>query len=297
MIGIIPSATHTFEVFGKLSDDNFVNGKLYYDEKDYRLYMYSDNIKRSNPSTGYFPIWDGKNKFITKFSNEKYFDKDAIKTDISGMASTIDKETANIVLYKQRVSDNDSILAPAISDEDNMFTQCIKGTITVKNLTIVDLSDMAYPHLNPKQVANYYSALTKIAFMRIDKWLVWLDIILHIHYDLRIFKNEKQIILYNYKTNEFDTGIIKYNSIVNSKSMDPFKKIIKILMIMENISKTSLHTDDVDDYTINNMITTINGSKPLSAQLFSRFIRMANLNYSIRIYDNADNKMIFEYHE
>ena len=41
---------------------------------------------------------------------------------------------------------------------------------------------------------------------------------------------------------------------------------------------------------------TLNGDKPLSAQLFSRFIRICNLEYQIRIYDNED-KLVFQYKE
>ena len=100
---------------------------------------------------------------------------------------------------------------------------------------------------------------------------------------------------YKYPEDKFDTGIVKYNDIAKS-SDDPFKRIIKILMVMENINKSSLKSDNVDDYTVNNMVTTINGKKPLSAQLFSRFISMAKLSYSMTIYDRYD-KFIFEYKE
>ena len=66
-------------------------------------------------------------------------------------------------------------------------------------------------------------------------------------------------------------------------------------MISENITKNTLSGEDVDDYTINNMMTTINGKKALSSQLFSRFIRMAKLSYTITIYDN--DKELFKYKE
>ena len=65
---------------------------------------------------------------------------------------------------------------------------------------------------------------------------------------------------------------------------------------MENITKASMKSDSVDDYTINNMMTTLNSDKPLSAQLFSRFIRMTHLEYRIKIY-NQNGKMIFQYKE
>ena len=36
---------------------------------------------------------------------------------------------------------------------------------------------------------------------------------------------------------------------------------------MENLTKEKLKSEEVDDYTINNMMTTISGNKSLSAQL------------------------------
>jgi hypothetical protein len=66
--------------------------------------------------------------------------------------------------------------------------------------------------------------------------------------------------------------------------------------MMENITKTTLRSNEgVDDYTINNMMTTLNGDKALSAQLFSRFIRMAGLTFSVDIV--KDGKIIFTYKE
>lgn len=130
--------------------------------------------------------------------------------------------------------------------------------------------------------------------MRLDKWNIWINVILHVNYVIEVTKGTKKLLSYEFPKDRFDTGIVKYDNIVSSDD-DPFKKIIKILMIMENINKNSLRSDDVDDYTINNMITTLNGKKSLSAQLFSRFIRMAELSYTIRIYDK--DQLIFEYHE
>lgn len=294
LIGFVPSTSTTYEVFGDFASDNLVEGKIYYDKSDGRLYFYSTKETRSNPNTGYFPVWDGDKTYISNFSNKKYFDKDVLKFDIKALSASINKKIAEDIRYRQRRSDNDEILNPQISDEDNMFTQCVKGVIKVKQVTIVDLVDMTSPPLSQKVVENYYSALTKITFMRIDKWNVWINIILHVNYKVEVFKGSKQLLSYKYPENIFDTGIVKYDNISKSDD-DPFKKIIKILMIMENINKNSLRSDEVDDYKINNMMTTINGSKPLSAQLFSRFISMAKLNYAVTIYDNKDK--IFEYKE
>lgn len=293
MIGIIPSTTKTFEIYGNFNSTNLVEGKLYYDLKDERLYMFSRSETRPNPNTGFFPVWDGKNKYVSKFAKEKYF-KDATKIDLETLSSNINKNVADKILYMQRRSDNDEILKPKITDEDNMFTQCIKGVINSKELTIIDLVDMSSPKLNQKVIEGYYSALTKITFMRIDKWNIWIDVILHVRYILSVYKGNKKLLSFKYPENVFDTGIVNYDNIIKSTD-DSFKKIIKILMIMENINKNTLRSDNVDDYTVNNMMTTINGTKPLSAQLFSRFIRMANLSYTIKIFDKG--KEIFKYKE
>lgn len=294
MIGIIPSSNKTFEIFGDFNSNDLVEGKLYYHPDTKRLYFYSKKETRSNPNTGYFPVWDGKNVYSSQFSKEKYFDKDAVKIDLNSMCNSIDKDVANEVLYKQRRSDNDEILRPQLSDVDNMFTQCIKGVINAKELTIVDLVDMSSPRLSQKVIENYYSALTKITFMRLDKWNIWVNVILHISYTIEVYKGSKKLLTYQYPQDKFDTGIVKYDNIIASED-DQFKKIIKIIMIMENINKSSLRSQEVDDYTINNMLTTLNGKKALSAQLFSRFIRMANLSYTIKLYDSG--KEIFEYKE
>lgn len=294
MVGIIPSSNKTFEIFGDFSSKDLVEGKLYYHPKTKKLYYYSKSETRSNPKTGYFPVWDGKLIYSSNHSKDKYFDKDAVQTDLESMCSSINKEVAEEVLYKQRRSDNNEILRPQLSDGDNMFTQCIKGVINHKELTMVDLVDMSSPKLDQKVIENYYSALTKITFMRLDKWNIWINVILHVNYVIEVNKGTKKLLSYEFPKDKFDTGIVKYDNIVSSDD-DPFKKIIKILMIMENINKNSLRSDDVDDYTINNMITTLNGKKSLSAQLFSRFIRMAELSYTIRIYDK--DQLIFEYHE
>ena len=293
MEGIIPSGPKTYEVYGDFTSENLVEGKLYYDS-DKRLYYYSTHETRSNPSTGYFPIWNGKRIYSSNFSNRKYMDKDVTVTNIETMAANINKDVANDVIYRQRRSMNDTLLKPAICDEDNMFTQCIKGVICAMNIAMVDLVDMSKGKLPEKAIENYYSSLNKITFMRLEKWKIWLSSILHVSYVLDVYDDDKKLVTYHYPEDTFDTGVVKYDNITGQK-YDAYKKIVKILMIMKNITKNMLKTDDVDDYTINNMMTTLNGDKSLSAQIFSRFIRMAGLSYTIRIYDG--DKLLFEYME
>ncbi len=294
MIGIIASSTRTYEVFGDFNTKNPVEGKLYFQPGTGRLFYYSKIETRSNPRTGYFPVWDGKNVFISNFSNQKFYDKDVKPIDLDYICSTISKEVADEILYKQRRSENDELLKPQISDGDNMFTQCIKGVISALNVTMIDLVDMSTPHLDQKVIENYYAALIKITFMRLDKWNIWVNVILHLQYVIEIYRGDKKLLTYSYPGDIFDTGIVKYDNIVSSED-DPLKKIIKILMVMENINKASLRSDEVDDYTINNMMTTLNGKKSLSAQLFSRFIRMAKLSYTVQLFH--EGKKVFEYKE
>lgn len=294
MIGIVPSSSKTFEVYGDFKCEELVEGKLYYNPDDKRLYYYSKIETRSNPRTGYYPVWDGTKTYITGFSNQKYLDKDVILTDIKSMSSSINKEVADQIRYNQRRSDNDEILQPTLTDGDNLFTQCIKGVICAKQLTMIDLYDMACPPLTEKIIDNSYASLMKITFMRMDKWNVWIDTILKLRYTISVFNNTRHLVTYSHPEETYDTGIVKYDSVMNPKD-DPLKRIIKILMTMERIDKSKLRSPEVDDYTINNMMTTINGTKPLSAQIFSRFIRMANLTYTLQLYDKQD--MIFEYKE
>lgn len=295
MIGVIPAASKTYEVFGDLNCDNPIEGKIYYDNKTNRLYYYSKTEKRSNPRTGYFPIWDGASTYTSQFSNEKFFDKDVKLLSVDAISNTLNKDIAKDIRYRQRRALNDEILKPQIQDDDNSFTQCVKGLISKMDITIVDLIDMASPTLNEKQVNSYYSALNKIAFMRLEKWQVWMGIIFKLKYDIIVYKKNKKILTYKFPEDKFETGIVNYNNIINKKD-DCLKKCVKILMVMENITKASMKSDSVDDYTINNMMTTLNSDKPLSAQLFSRFIRMTHLEYRIKIY-NQDGKMIFQYKE
>lgn len=294
MIGIIPGSTKTFEVMGDFSDTNPIEGKLYYNRQTGRLFMYSKYQTRSNPDTGFFPIWNGEKTFISGFSNEKYIEKDVTMMDVNQMSSSISPDTADQVRYRQRRCDNDKILEPSLSDGDNWFTQCIKGCITAKKLTMVDLVDMTSPPMEQSILENYYSALNKIAFMRIDKWKIWIDHILHLGYKISVSKDGEQLIEYSYPDNTYHVNGNECDDIIK-EDIDSLKKIVKVVMKLKNIKKANLKADNVDDYTINNMLTTINGNKALSAQIFSRFMRMADMSYNIQMYDGND--MIFEYHE
>ena len=294
MIGIIPSANKTYEVYGSILDNDPIEGKLYYDPKDERIYYYSLTDRRSCPKIGFFPIWNGKEFLISKFSNRKYL-SDVIKTDINEMSSRINKDVANNILYKHMSSEsNIKILEPKISIEDNMFTQCIKAVIIQKKITIVDLFNMARPKLNETIIENYYNTLNKIVFMRYDKWSIWINDILHLKYRIKVYKGNKKVLEYHYPEDTFDTGIVNYLDSINKKD-DPFKKITKLLILMFNIDKSTLRKQCSDDYTVNNLMTTINSKKVLSSQLFSRFISMAEFNYVMELYE--DDKMIFEFKE
>lgn len=292
MIGIIPGGSKTFVVIGMIGDSSPEEGKLYTDPETNRIYMYSLSEKRSNPTTGFFPIWDGVNKYVSKFSNAKYMDKDVIKTDLASLASGIDNDVANKILYLQRRAENNEILLPQIKPSDNMFTQCIKGVFSVKQLTFVDLMDLS--GIDEKLIVSYYSALTKIAFMRLERWNIWIDLIFHLDFSITVQKEEKKLLTFRHSINKFDTGIVNYDNIAKTKD-DFLKKIVKIIMIMEGISKDNLRSDQVDDYTINNMMIILNTNKTLSSQLFSRFISMAKLSYNVTLYE--DGKPIFEYTE
>lgn len=295
MIGIIPSASNTYEIYGSFDTDKPIEGKLYYDGNK-RLFYYSTSEKRSSPKTGYFPIWDGNKTYLSRFSNEKYFDKNVVKPDISSMSANIDDNMAKKVIYRQRLSEYGDKLKPVISDEDNLFTQVVKGTILALNITKVDLGDMADSSIvTPKMIDNYYASLSKVTMMRMERFHIWMGSIFHMSYTINVFRGKKQLLDYTWPTNVFNTGIVKYDSIINNND-DPLKKIVKIMVLKENINKANFRKDDVDDYTVNNMITTIHGTKPLSAQIFCRFMRFAELKFTLSVYDKT-NKLIFEYRD
>lgn len=291
---LIVSTDKTFEVYGDFNSNDLVEGKLYSDPKDNKLFYYSLKENRPNPATGFFPVWNGKEKFTSNFAKEKYFGIDTISIDLKDISDKVNAKIADNIRYSIRRAENNEILSPKITDADNMFTQCIKGVINYLNITMIDLVDMCKPAVDQHVIENYYSALTKITLMRMNKWFIWLDMILHCGFVLEMYNGKKKLLTYTYPSNKFDTGIVKYDNIINTDD-DPFKKIVKIIMVMENIQKNQLKSEEIDDYTINNMMTTLSSKKPLSAQLFSRFVRMANLNYKIQMI--KDGKCIFEYKE
>ena len=294
MIGIIPSASKTFEVMGDFNCRNPIEGKLYYDD-DGRLYMYSKSNRRSNPSTGYFPVWDGENTYTTKFSNIRNI-SEITNITLKSISEKIDVDTATDIKFRQRKSTDEEILRPTIQSSDNMFTQVIKSVINKHNWTMLDLFDMTSPKMDINIIDNLYTSLQKISFMRIERWNLWVDIILHLHYELNVFKGSKTLISYKYPENTFDTGIVKYNNIIQEKA-NAFNKIVRILCIMENISKATLRENtEVDSYTINNMFTTIMSNKALSSQLFSRFIHISGLSYQMKVFNNK-KELLVDYKE
>ncbi len=283
MLGIIPSGTKTYNVISHIGSDNLIEGSIYVDNSDGRLYMYTTKYSRSNPSNGFFPIWNGVDKLVSQFSNEKYFDKDVLKFDICDIASTIDDDKASELIYKSKISDKRMILKSDINSEDNMFTQCIKGVLNKKEYTIVDLENMS-SNIAVNQIETLFNALNRITFMRLDKWFIWVNDILHLSYIINLYHNDECVLEYKYPSDEFIIKNNNYDNIV-SNGGDHFKKIIKIAMKMFNINKTDLRSDDIDDYTINNLITTIDSpTKPISAQIFGRFIRMAGMSYKISLF-------------
>ena len=225
---------------------------------------------------------------MSKYSKEKYL-SDVIAWNVDKMISGIDADVANDIRYKQRISINGATLRPELGSSDNMFTQIIKSILYDKNMSIIDLIDIS--GLSENIIESYYSALTKIAFMRLERWNIWINQIFKLSYKLTIRNSNRNLLIYDYPNNIFDCGD-EYPDIINSKD-DPFKKAVKIIIEKENITKESLRSEEHDDYTINNIMSTITTNKTLSAQLFSRFMKMANLNYIMEMYE--DNKLIFTY--
>jgi len=290
MIGIVPCSVCTLDVEGEFNDDP-TEGKLYADPTDKRLYYCSRSLTRSCPQTGFFPVWDGHVKYVTRYSNCKYLPDDVILVGLADISSKLTEEVASSIRYRHRKAiANDEILEPMIRENDNMFTQVVKGTITVKKLTIVDLVDMSA--LPESTVHSYYSALIRIAFMRIDRWLSWVDQILRIRYVITVYRGKRRVMSYDYPSDTYEPTITQTELL---SEPDQMKRLVKLIMQLESISKTDLCSDEVDDYTVNNMITTLGTNKPLSAQLFSRFTRMAGLTYTVEVRD--DGKLLFTYRE
>lgn len=293
MIGIIPGGSQTYVVDSYFNETTPIEDHLYADPLDGRIYVYSSTITRSTIDTIFLPRWDGKRKYVYKHSNEKYIDKDVIKTDINVLSNNIDDNIADNISYMQRKADNKKLLIPTIKENDNAFTQCIKAVFNKKILTLPDLVHMS--NINEDTLLKYYTALDKISFMRADKWRIWIDDVFHLHYIISVYQNDKKLISYYHPENKYDTGIVKYDLIKSLPDNDFLKKITKITFIAANISKDDLKSDHIDDHTINNLMIVLNTNKLLSAQLFSRFIHMANLSFTIQLFENGE--LIFEYKE
>lgn len=292
MIGIIPGIHKTFIV-----DDYFcetpTEGNLYVDPDSKRVFMYSKVFKRSSAENGFFPVWDGQKKIITPFSNNKTLEN-VIDFDIAKLSSKIDSEKAEQILIEQRKHNSGVLLEPVITNDDNLFTKCIKGTILNLKLSFDDLIEMSYPKLNEKMLNIYYSSLNKTAFMRLNKWHVWVTTILSVGYRITVFDRENSVLV----SYEFPSGVIagvNEKLIKSTNCSDPLKQIVKILILLLNISKEQFKTDAVDEYTINNLFTVIGNNKPMSGQIFSRFIILSDLMYQIEVI--KDGEVIYSFKE
>lgn len=294
MIGIYPGKTKTFIVEDCINNVNdFIEGHLYVDEDTDLLYIYSSKITRPNVEYGFFPIFDGKNKYVRTYCILKTY-KDVINQNLDNMISNVDDETKNKVDSLQRNCSDQDPLKPIISDSDNAFTQCIKSIIDIKKYTLSQLEELC--SIDKSLIKNYYSVLNKISFMRLDRFNIWMKSILHMNFKLIVKDNNgNKLVTYDDNLNKFDTGIISYNDIVNNNNIDFMKKIIFIVMRMKSITKSQLSSGDMKDYTVNNLLILLNSNKQFSIQLFSRFIKMIDYSYNIEIYDK--DKLIFIYSE
>lgn len=291
MIGIIPGTNKTFVVSGYFCSDP-IEGQLYVDPQSKRVFVYSKVQTRSCVDNGFFPVWDGQKKIITGFSNFKTLD-DVLKFDLESLGKSIDEETAENVILEQKKHNSGNALDPVITNDDNFFTKCIKGVILTKKLSFNDLVENSSAGVGEKFVNIYYSSLVKTAFMRLDKWYNWVTAILHLDYKITVFEDNKELISYQFLSNEFKTEFTEVLSKIETK--DPLKKLVKFIIKLKNIVKEQFKGEEIDEYTINNMFTIINGSKPMSAQIFSRFINLAELDFVIEM--KEDGQTIFSVKE
>ena len=117
--------------------------------------------------------------------------------------------------------------------------------------------------------------------------------ILHKAFTFGVYKDDALVVQYDYPQNKYSVSDASCQEILSSKD-DFLKKLIKITMVKTNLNKSDLRSDTTDEYTINNLMTSLNGNKPLSAQLFSRFMDMANYSYLITIL-NEDGSVLFTF--
>lgn len=285
MIGIIPGVNKTFVVSGYFCE-NPVQGQLYVDPESKRVFIYSTTETRSCVHNGFFPVWNGKQKIITNFSNYKTVD-DIINTDIKTLSQSISKEVAENVLLEQKKHNSGNALDPVITNDDNFFTKCIKGVILNQKLSFNDLVEQSSSNINEKTIMIYYSSLIKTAFMRLDKWFTWVTSILHLNYKISVFDDlQNNLVTFEFPSKEFTCQ--DKNLLTKITDSDDLKRTIKLLIALKGIVKDQFKDESIDEYTINNMFTIINGNKPMSAQIFSRFIDLADLYFIIEIFQDGE---------
>lgn len=299
MESIVVCKNNTYPVEGMFSNQ-MEEGKLYIDPKSKRIYCYTTMTQVVGDASHHFPIYDGKHFFDSVRSYKKY-ESDVISTDVTDMASSISEKDREDMEYRSKAVLYGDILEPEISDSDNIYSQCIKGILLHKKYNLLDLSIMSNPKLTVEEISNLYQSLHKIAFMREKKFMIWMNQILHMDYKVNCYDSNSDQLLLTYhsidKRYEFyhknnDGHREEYDEILK-KSWDPFKKMINLIIKMKNYKKADFNVNTESAYTINNMMTTIFGDKSVSAQIFSRFMRIINLPFDIVIYDKDD--IVFTY--
>ena len=301
MESIVICKNNTFPVEGTFSDHMEV-GKLYVDPKSKRIYCFDPINQIVGDKSKYFPIYNGK-QFFDSIRSYKKYESDIVSTNVQNMANSISEQDKVDMEYRSKAVLYGDILEPEISDSDNIYSQCIKGVLQRKKYNLLDLSMMSKPKLSIDEISNLYQSLHKIAFMREKKFMIWIHQILHMEYRVICFDADgvKKLILYDSKDNTYefiDTKDIyeankkEYESI-QKKSWDPLKKIINMIIQLKNYKKSDFNKKTESSYTINNMMTTIFSDKSVSAQIFSRFMRIINLPFEFVIYD--DHGIVFTY--
>ena len=292
MIGLVKGIERVYSVNGYFCD-GMKEGEIYVDPSSKRLFMYSTKLKRSSVENSFFPIWDGKNKIITKFSNNKTVD-DIISMDIGEMSRRVDKVLSDKIISEQKKCNNSDPLNPVIGKNDNLFTKCIKGVLIQEGYSLPDLVEMSYPKLDEKGIMVYYSSLVKTAFMRLDKWNVWLLNILHLGYKITVLdEDQNEIIAYEFPLNEF--SVVDEDVLEKCPCSDPLKRIVKVIIYLKNITKDQFKEESIDEYTVNNLFTVISSDKKMSGQIFSRFLAFANMSYRVDII--RDGEVIYSLSE
>ena len=298
MKSIVVCKNNTYSVEGMFSNQ-MEEGKLYIDPKSKRIYCYITTTQVVGDASHHFPIYDGKHFFDSVRSYKKY-ESDVISTDVTDMASSISEKDREDMEYRSKAVLYGDILEPEISDSDNIYSQCIKGILLHKKYNLLDLSLMSNPKLTVEEISNLYQSLHKIAFMREKKFMIWMNQILHMNYKVNCYdvNSEQPLITYHsvdkrYEFHIHNENMQKEYDDILKKSWDPFKKMINLIIKMKNYKKADFNINTESAYTINNMMTTIFGDKSVSAQIFSRFMRIINLPFDIVIYDKDD--IVFTY--